>query len=195
MADFEFELKSTGEWPIPHGFTGDIGPFGAVMVVRPRGKSGEESLRQVFLNGPSFPATEFGGGSGVLPSLDGGWLKVDGTLVYMDLKVKGVRKGSRWLEMTFRDRRYTYTSFGSLKQAQLNRDGVSVTLDSGPWDPEKRERTRFGKVEGDADATDLAIVLVLEEVSKSCLTTSGALMAIPGKVLFGRYRDEGIPGD
>ncbi|MFJ8336681.1 hypothetical protein [Streptomyces sp. NPDC094437] len=114
----------------------------------------------------------------------------------MDIKVKGVRKGSRWLEMALQDRKYTYTSLGFRKQAQLKREGVTVTLNTGPWAPEKkRSPVRFGKAEGDVDATDLAIALVLEEVDSGCLTTSGALLAIPGRILFGSgYRDEGMPG-
>ncbi|MFD7873048.1 hypothetical protein ACFV5G_02775 [Streptomyces sp. NPDC059766] len=149
-------------------------------------------MRQVLLRGLSFPATEFSGGSGVLPSLDGGWLKVDQTLVQMDLKVKGVRKGSRRLEMTYRERSYTYTSFGPMKQAQLKRDGVTVTIDRGRYIP-KVGGTRAGKAEGEADATDLAIAIVLEEVDRSALTTGGALLAIPANFLFGRGRDEGTP--
>ncbi|MFE9116773.1 hypothetical protein [Streptomyces sp. NPDC007172] len=48
------------------------------------------------------------------------------------------------------------------------------------------------RVEGDADATDLAIALVLEEVDRSALSLSGALFAVPRNVLFGRSRDEGL---
>jgi hypothetical protein len=42
--------------------------------------------------------------------------------------------------------------------------------------------TRVGKVEGESDSTDLAIAIVLEEVDRSVLTTSGALMAIPANL-------------
>lgn len=194
MSNFEFTLQPSDEWPVPRGFSGDIGPFGPVHVTRPREESGHTPLRQVLLSGPAFPSAEFGGGSGILPSLDGGWLRVDDTVVDMDLKVKGVRKGSRRLELTLRERHYTYTSFGFMRQAQLTREGVTVTLDTPSWKKEGGGPVRYGKVEGESDATDLAIALILEEVDKNCLTTSGALLSLPGRLLFGgRYRDEGTP--
>ncbi|MFG2949092.1 hypothetical protein [Streptomyces adustus] len=163
-----------------------------MRVYSPSGTTLDGPLRQAVVQGDQFPETLFSGGSGVLPSLDGGWLKVDQTLVRMDLKVTGVRKGSRWLEMTYRERSYTYTSYGPMKQARLKREGVTVTIDRGRY-ISKVGGTRVGKAEGEADATDLAIAIVLEEVDRSALTTSGALLAIPANFLFGRGRDEGTP--
>ncbi|WP_428935162.1 hypothetical protein [Streptomyces sp. ACT015] len=192
MENFEFRLEPRDEQPVPRGFTGDIGPFGPVLVTRPRSESGHTPSRQVLLSGPSFPAAEFGGGAGILPSLNGGWLKIEDTPVEMDLRGKGVRKGSRWLELRFGERHYKYTSFGYMRQARLTRDEVTVTLDTPDWKKGEGGPVRYGKVEGEADATDLAIALVLEEVDKYALTATGALMSIPSRVLFGRgNRDEG----
>ncbi|GGL73458.1 hypothetical protein GCM10010129_16360 [Streptomyces fumigatiscleroticus] len=190
MSDFEFELEPLHDGRIANGYHGRVGKFGQVKVHSPFGGSRQDPLRQAILEGELFPETLFSGGHGVVPSLDGGWLKVDGTLVDMDLKVQGIRKGSRWLEMTYRDRRFSYTSFGPLKEAQLKRKGVTVTLDRGRY-ISKIGATRIGRVEGEADATDLAIAIVLEEVDRSALTTGGAIMAIPMNFLFGRGRDEG----
>ncbi|MFJ3195197.1 hypothetical protein ACIPJQ_21555 [Streptomyces griseoviridis] len=72
-----------------------------------------------------------------------------------------------------------------MRQAQLTREGVTITLDTPSWKKEGGGPVRYGKVEGESDATDLAIALVLEEVDKNCLTTSGALLSLPGRLLFG----------
>ncbi|WP_406013692.1 hypothetical protein OG520_16815 [Streptomyces sp. NBC_00984] len=189
MGDFEFEMEPlTDEWA--SGYRGTVGPFGSVNVCSKISKPGEESTRQVVLEGSQFPDTLFSGGVGVMPSLDGGWLKVDGSLVGMDSKVTGIRKGSRWLELVHRERHYLYTSAGETREARLHREGSTVTLDRGRF-VSHVGGFRMGKAEGDVDTTDLAIALVLEEVDRSALSITGALFAIPRNVLFGRQRDEG----
>ncbi|MET7936465.1 hypothetical protein [Streptomyces sp. NPDC005322] len=42
------------------------------------------------------------------------------------------------------------------------------------------------------DAVDLAIAIVLEQVDTSCLTLTGALLAIPPNFLFKGGKDEGV---
>ncbi len=190
VGDFEFELEPVREDRL-RGYRGVAGPFGCVDITRPLGAPGQGPSRQVTLEGAQFPETLFGGGAGVLPSLDGGWLRVDGTIVDLELKIKGIRKGSRWLELTFRERRYTYSVTGGSGDARLGRDGVTITTTRGRPVP-MTSGTRRVKVEGDADTTDLAIALVLEQVDRSALSLSGALFAAPMNVLFGRSRDEGL---
>ncbi|MET9253172.1 hypothetical protein [Streptomyces sp. NPDC003717] len=188
---FTFELGPDFDGPTQRGYQGPVGPFGQVRVYRPHVDLLDGPLRQVLLEGEGFPATEFMGGHGVLPSLDGGWMKVDETLVEIELKVRSLRKGSRSLEMRYRGRRYTYTSSGMSKEAELNRKGARVRLDRGRYLPESGGGTRVGEAGGDElDATDLAIALVLEEVDRSALTISGALLAVPMNFLFGRGRGE-----
>ncbi|MFD4764627.1 hypothetical protein ACFWOJ_39295 [Streptomyces sp. NPDC058439] len=189
MGNFEFEMEPLRADRL-RGYRGVVGPFGSVDVFSVLCVPGQDPSRQAQLQGDQFPETLFSGGAGVLPSLDGGWLKVDGSLVDMELKVKGVRKGSRWLELTYRERHYTYVSGGDFKEARLHREKATVTMGRGRHVP-RTGGTRIGKAEGDVDATDLAIVLVLEKVDKSALTTSGALLAVPMNFLFGRQRDEG----
>ncbi|MER7841354.1 hypothetical protein ABTY98_37100 [Streptomyces sp. NPDC096040] len=188
MASFEFEVEPELDGPVRRGYAGVVGPFGAVRVFRPQDGSGAEPLRQVILSGAEFPAAVFRGGVGNLPSLDGGMLKIGDVAVDMDLKVAGIRKGSRWLEIHHQGCRYRYTSAGGA--AHLERDGAKVTMGRGRY-IRGVGGTRQGKAEGDVTATDLAIALVLEEVDKTVLTTGGALLAIPMNFLFGRQRDEG----
>lgn len=188
MVGFEFEVEPELEGPMQRGYAGVMGPFGNVRVFRPSAKPGAEPLRQAIVSGQMFPEVMFSGGMGNLPSLDGGSLMIDGIPVGLELKVKGVRKGSRWLVINHQGRSYSYTAAGGT--AHLKRDGAEVTIGRGRYIP-KVGATRLGRAEGDATATDLAIALVLEEVDTAVLTTSGALLAIPMNFLFGRQRDEG----
>ncbi|MFF3154367.1 hypothetical protein [Streptomyces sp. NPDC057910] len=188
--DFEFELEPVREGQV-RGYRGVAGPFGGVEVTTDIGAPGRAPSRQVGLIGARFPETLFSGGADVSPSLDGGWLKVDGTIVDMDLKIKGLRKGSRWLELTFRDRHYTYSVTGSAEDVRFSGDSATIATTRGRRVPVNSGCRRV-KVQGDADATDLAIALVLEEVDRSVLSLTGALFALPRNVLFGRSRDEGL---
>jgi hypothetical protein len=188
MASFEFEVEPELDGPVQRGYRGIAGPFGAVRVFRPQGTSAAEPLRQAIVSGENFPTAVFSGGAGNLPSLDGGILKIDDVLVDMELKATGVRKGSRWLEMSHQGSRYRYTA--AKGTTHLEREGSAVTLGRGRYIP-KVGGARLGKAEGDVNAKDLAIALVLEEVDTAVLTTGGALLAIPMNFLFGRQRDEG----
>lgn len=190
MGDFGFELIPELQGPLRAGYTGTVGPFGEVRVLAPYSGPGEEPPRRATVTGDGFPDAVFSGGAANRPSLDGGMLKIDEVAVDLELKVKGVRKGSRWLEIRHQGHAYTYEAAGWT--ARLRRDGLDVTTGRGRYIPEVGG-TRVGRVEGDATATDLALALVLEEVDTSVLTTSGALFAIPLRFLFGRQRDEGSP--
>ncbi|MFI6247150.1 hypothetical protein [Streptomyces sp. NPDC051016] len=185
MPGFEFEVEPERDGPVQRGYAGVAGPFGAVRVFRPQGRSGADPLRQAVLSGAHFPAALFSGGAGNLPSLDGGMLKIDDAVVDMELKVIGVRKGSRWLEMHHQGFRYQYTS--AKGTARLERDGANVTMGRGRY-IRGVGGTRLGRAEGDVTATDLAIALVLEVVDTEVLTIAGALLAIPMNLLFGRQR-------
>ncbi|MFR0358966.1 hypothetical protein [Streptomyces sediminimaris] len=188
MASFEFEVEPELEGPVRRGYTGVVGPFGTVRVFRPSAEPGAEPLRQAVVSGEMFPAVRFTGGRGNVPSLDGGSLIIDEIAADLELRVKGVRKGSRWLAIDHLGRSYTYTAAGGT--AHLKGDGVEIAIGRGRYIP-GLGATRLGRVEGDASATDLAIALVLEEVETAVLTTSGALLAVPMNLLFGRQRDEG----
>lgn len=109
-------------------------------------------------------------------------------MVNVNLKITGMRKGSRWLEMKHRDRIYTYGVFG--KVVKLRRGDSSVKIERGRFVPGVG-RMRVGHVRGELDATDLGMALVLEVVDTSALSTAGALFAAPLNLLFGRRPDGG----
>ncbi|MFJ6798520.1 hypothetical protein [Streptomyces sp. NPDC091268] len=172
------------------GFRGVVGPFGYVETFIEDPPRHQPATRQAHLRGAGFPETLFSGGAHSLPSLDGGWLKVDGTVADMELVVTGVRKGARWLQIDHRGRRYRYVSGGDWRDARLSRDGVGVSIRNGRDIPGVGWG-RIGRAEGDVDATDLAIAIVLEMVDRSALSTLNALLGLPGHLLFGRTRDGG----
>ncbi|MEU6380035.1 hypothetical protein [Streptomyces sp. NPDC046909] len=187
MSDFAFDLTPLTADGV-QGYRGRIGPFGDVEV-RSVLADGNTHHNRTVLAGDRFPETVFsGGGTGGVPSLDGGWLQIDGIPVRIDLRVKGVRKGSRWLDIRHLDRAYTYRSAGEGKEAVLSRGPVSVRIDRAVGKPGVE---RAGAAEGGADATDLAIALVFEQVDTASLTLTGALLAIPRNFLMGNGRDEG----
>ncbi|MFD9356749.1 hypothetical protein [Streptomyces sp. NPDC060031] len=185
---FEFELEPLDPRQA-FGFRGVVGPYGSVEASTPAPGRRERPSQEVHLKGEGFPETVFSGGAHDRPSLDGGRLKVDGTVVDLDLVVKGVRKGRRWLEIGFRDRSYKYTGdLGSV--ARLTREGATVSFTQGRF-VRGIGLARVGKTEGAVDAVDLAIAIVLETVDRSCMSTTGALFAIPFNFLFGRSASEG----
>ncbi|MFF9097231.1 hypothetical protein ACF1AX_29425 [Streptomyces sp. NPDC014802] len=187
VTDFEFDLAPIMTRDV-QGYRGSVGLFGDVDV-RSVLSTGTTQHNQTVLKGERFPEAVFtGGGSGGVPSLDGGWLQVDGIPVRIDLRVKGVRKGSRWLDMWYLDRQYSYRSAGQGKEAVLTRGPVTVTIDRAVGRPGVE---RVGRADGGADATDLAIAIVFEQVDTACLTLTGALLAIPRNLLMGNGRDEG----
>ncbi|WP_328329951.1 MULTISPECIES: hypothetical protein [unclassified Streptomyces] len=189
MSSFEFELEPVNN-SSGYGFRGEVGKFGNVDVCRDLRPVDGITPKQVVLRGSHFPDVLFNGGAGGEPSLDGGWLRVDGKIVDMNLKVNGVRKGSRWLEVKHRDRDYTYGIAN--KVVELRRGDRAIFIGRGKF-VSGLGRMRSGRVQGDVDATDLAIALVLEVVDTSALSTLGALLAAPATFLFRPRRDGGTP--
>lgn len=177
MGDFEFEFEPLREGGV-EGYRGVAGPFGSVEVATVPSAPGQGPSRQVALDGARFPEALFSGGAGVLPSLDGGWLRVDGTVLDMDVKIKGIRKGSRWLELALRDRRYIYTATSGFGDAQLSGDGIMIATSRGRPVP-MTFGSRIVRVEGYADPTDLAIALVLEQVDRPPCPSAAPCSPLP----------------
>jgi hypothetical protein len=130
-----------------------------------------------------------GGGRSGKPSLDGGWLKVDGVAVKTNFRVTGVRKGSRRLEMFYLNRKYIYISTGEHKTSTLRRGEVTITIGPGRRTAEKGP-TRSVEVSGPGDPTDLAVAIIFEGVDTSVLTLRGALSDVAFK-FFNTQNDGG----
>ncbi|MFE2373914.1 hypothetical protein [Streptomyces sp. NPDC059398] len=188
MSVFEFELEPVRN-DRGHGYRGQVGKFGDVDVFRDVRPLRHESRRQAALHGLQFPDTLFSGGAGNIPSLDGGWLRVDGDIVDLNLKINGLRRGGRWLEMKHRQHIYEYMIMK--KEAHLRRgEDVAIAMRRGSYVPNVGG-TRIGRVNGDANATDLAIAIIMETVDTSALSTLDALLAAPVNFLFRRRQDGG----
>ncbi|MFD9307484.1 hypothetical protein ACFWCB_33230 [Streptomyces sp. NPDC060048] len=186
MNGFEFELEPVEEEHLS-AYRGVTGRFGHVEVYREFPGPGQAPTREAHLRGDRFPETLFSGGTKSTPSLDGGWLKVDGTVAGLELVVKGLRKKSRRLEISYRDRQYTYVTGGD---CVLAREGATVSLRNGRV-VRGVGGTRLGTAVGDVDPTDLAVAIVLELVDTSALSTISALLAIPESIFTTPRRDEG----
>ncbi|WP_328537319.1 hypothetical protein [Streptomyces sp. NBC_00344] len=92
------------------------------------------------------------------------------------------------MEIAHRERFYTYSSVN--RKSQLRREGAVISI--GHWKHvPKSGVTKAGCAEGEVDAVDLAIALVLEEVDTSALSSVGAQLLAPWGLLFGRQRDGG----
>ncbi|MEV7525063.1 hypothetical protein [Streptomyces sp. NPDC091371] len=183
---FEFELEPVEEDHLS-GYRGVVGRFGHVDVYTELRRAGQAPSRQAHLKGDRFPETLFSGGMQSMPSLDGGWLKVDGTVAGLELVVKGLRRKSRWLEISYRDRQYTYVTG---RDCVLAREGATVSLRYGRV-VRGVGATKLGTAAGEVDPTDLAVAIVLELVDTSALSTIGALLSIPESIFFTPSRGEG----
>ncbi|MFD7169706.1 hypothetical protein [Streptomyces violascens] len=172
---FEFELTPVYSATV-HGYRAQLGPFGDMdvraVVTKQSGRPNQSVLR-----GEGFPEAVFTSGrEGGRPSLPGGRLTVDGVDVRTDFQGRGFRKASRWLDIHYRGREYTYRSTGPVgpgRDVTLRRPGALVGFRRAV---RKMGIERVGVAEGEVDPADLAIALVLEPVDTSCLTRAGAFL-------------------
>jgi hypothetical protein len=188
VTGFTFELEPTHVGN-KMGLRGLVGPFGEVEVHHTVYGAQKDRECQAVLYGAMFPEAVFsGGGRSGQPSLDGGWLKVDGIPVKTNFRVSGIRKGSRKLEMFHLGRKCVYTSAGEGKTSLLRREGVSITIGPGGSIPGKGN-VRTGEVTGSADSADLAIAIIHEVVDTSVLTLGGALASTVFNILTPRNKE------
>lgn len=88
------------------------------------------------------------------------------------------------------ERGYTYRI--AKKAVELRRGDRSISIGHGKF-VSGVGRMRVGRVQGEVDATDLAIAIIMETVDTSALSTLGALFAAPAAFLFRPRRDGGTP--
>ncbi len=162
------------------GLTGDVGDFGSVTVERcPIYRPLEEGMDTVRLSGPAFPETTFRGKRRTgRPSLYKAELSIDGRPAEVRFNARALRKKDRVLRIAYEGREYTYSVEDLGMTGVLEREGVRVSIEPGRYVP---PATRFtaGTAAGPADAVDLAIAIVLEEVDTDVLTLGGAALSSP----------------
>ncbi|MFH8500280.1 hypothetical protein [Streptomyces coeruleorubidus] len=190
---FEFELTPysvSAKKQLPKaGVKGDLGHFGSVTVERcPLYRPLEKGMDTARLSGPAFPETSFRGKrrSGK-PSLFKAELTLGGRHAELRFNARALRKEDRALRIVYEGREYVYSSeeWGSVKV--LEREGVRVSIEPGRHVP-PTTTCRAGTATGPADAVDLAIAIVLEEVDTEVLTLGGAVLSSPF-ALMQRFSD------
>ncbi|MFF8094536.1 hypothetical protein [Streptomyces sp. NPDC016675] len=162
------------------GIRGDVGRFGAVAVERcPLHRPQAKGMDTVRLTGPAFPETVFRGKrrSG-MPSLFKAELTLDGGPAELRFNPRALRKEDRALRIAYEGREYVYSVEGLGKAKVLEREGVRVSMQPGRFVPSTGTGTT-GTATGPADAVDLAIAIVLEQVDTDVLTLGGAALSSP----------------
>ncbi len=162
------------------GLRGDVGDFGSVTVERcPIYQPLEKGMDTVRLSGPAFPATTFRGKRRTgRPSLFKAELTIDGLPAQLRFNTRALRKKDRALRIAYEGRAYVYSVEDLGRVRVLEREGVRVSIEPGRYVP---PATTFsaGTATGPADAVDLAIAIVLEEVDTDVLTLGGAALSSP----------------
>ncbi|MFD8523377.1 hypothetical protein ACFV2D_25625 [Streptomyces capillispiralis] len=162
------------------GYRGTAGEFGRIEVVYPVRRQGDVHVTEV--SGDAVPATSFSGWAyGRKPSLHLGRLSVGGEGIRLRRNRWAQTRAGRALRMRVagRDYRYLATSRRHRDRA-LVRDGVEVrTCRQGRGARKKAVLT----VLGPADATDLALAVLMCGVNTRNLTRGGAVRAFFGRSL------------
>ncbi|MGC5564977.1 hypothetical protein ACPYPG_19350 [Streptomyces sp. FR-108] len=162
------------------GIEGKVGDFGSVTVERcPLYRPLEKGMDTVRLSGPAFPEASFRGKrrSG-RPSLFKAELTLGGRHAELRFNARALRKEDRALHIAYEGRKYLYSAEGLGKAKVLARGGIRITMEPGRFIP-SAGTVRAGTATGPADAVDLAIAIVLEEVDTDVLTLGGAALSSP----------------
>lgn len=187
-SSWKFELlpykSSTRKEGAKTGLKGEVGHFGSVTVERRTiYRPLEKGMETVRLTGPAFPETSFRGKRRTgQPSLFKAQLALAGRHAELLFNARALRKNDRALRIAYEGREYVYSVVGLGKAKVLAGDGIRITTESGQYIPSSGT-PRTTTVTGPADAVDLAIAIVLEEVDTDVLTLSGAALSSPFALL------------
>ncbi|MFJ9540569.1 hypothetical protein ACIRPX_25295 [Streptomyces sp. NPDC101225] len=190
MAEYSFELKPYYNKE-RHGRKGLVGTFGEVTVEATRKKSsvktGSRQL-QVLLHGEKMPAVSYRTLGPGRPTIRNARLTIDGDPVQLDFNIKGIRNTSRALRLTYRERSYEYVAAKLERGGKLARSGVLISI-TRRRNNKSKGPSSHGVVTGEADAVDLALAILLEEVDTLELTTSGAVSGALNRLLNPRSNE------
>ncbi|MGW2823262.1 hypothetical protein ACWC24_20075 [Streptomyces sp. NPDC001443] len=192
MTEFQFELHpfSRKEKNSRKAF---IEAFGEVTVTKERRKrsprTGFDQLT-VSLQGELMPEIEYRTVGPGRPTLRSARLSVNGQPVPITFNSKAIRNTSRALRFSHHGRSYEYSVIGFDKGSTLSRPGVIVTVTRGISTTGKG-MSSFGAVTGNADAVDLGLSLIFEEINTTELTTSGLVSDVLNRILNPRADELG----
>ncbi|MFH8368631.1 hypothetical protein [Streptomyces sp. NPDC018031] len=187
--------------PSKSGFRGTVEGLGEVVVEHEgvgRRDGGPQRTR-VEVRGAAVPAVVLTGRAvwGDLPSLDQAELTVDGVAVPLKLNLLGAKKTQRALRFAHRNRSYTYSLLpkGRREGAELRRDQVCVRMEY--FKNRKGLRTTRGTrgtISGTADALDVALAVLFEQVDTNLLSLAGAAATAPFHLMDRMIRPSQWPG-
>ncbi|MCX4882818.1 MULTISPECIES: hypothetical protein [unclassified Streptomyces] len=190
MAGYQFELRPFfGKQR--HGRQGPVGAFGEVTVEakrkKPSVKAGSRQL-EVRLYGEQMPDVHYQTVGPGRPTLRNARLTVGGNSVGLTFNSKGFRNASRALRLVYQERSYEYVAAKLERGGTLARSGVVVSITRGK-NTAGKGTSSFGVVTGEADAVDLALAILFEEVDTLELTTSGAVSSAVNRLLNPRSNE------
>jgi hypothetical protein len=194
MAEYRFELRPFfGKRQ--HGRKGVVGTFGEVTVEasrkKPSVKAGSRQL-EVRLHGEQMPEVHYQTVGPGQPTLRNARITIDGHSVQLNFNGKGFRNVSRALKLTHQERSYEYVAARLERGGTLARPGVLISITRGK-NTAGKGTSSFGVVTGAADAVDLALAILFEEVDTLELTTSGAVSGALNRLLNPRSNE--LPTD
>jgi hypothetical protein len=138
-------------------------------------------LCEVAASGQNLPLTTYLGLRYLSrPLLASGELRVDWDPAELTRNVWWPGRRGRALRISVKGREYTYAERGGKRSHELVRAGAAVHMRRSSW---SNPRTLSGTCLGEADALDISLALVLEGVYTRNLTTRGALVSLPGRLL------------
>ncbi|MFG2968555.1 hypothetical protein ACGFZS_35345 [Streptomyces sp. NPDC048288] len=186
MAEYQFELTPFFEKK-RRGRRGVVAAFGELTVTavrkKPGLKSGHKQL-EVQVLGDRIPEIVYQTVGPGRPTLRNARLRIDGNPAKLTFNTKAFRNASRALHITCeRERSYEYVAARLGMGGTLTRPGVLVSL-TRDKNPTGKGMSSFGTVTGEADALDVALAVLFEEVETLELTASGAVSGVVQRILY-----------
>lgn len=187
MTTMEFRLVRTGpEYRAPHMrkthvWTGTLPGGGGVELAYPQDANSLVHKLTARVTGESTPALAFHGlGFRGAPRMALMKLEADGRTAGLRRRHLAVTEQDRALRIELSGRSYRYQELGGRLRHELRREGAVVTMTRSEW---RHPQSLSGATQGEADALDLGLAILLEGVYTRNLSFGGALFSWPGRFL------------
>ncbi|GAA2523331.1 MULTISPECIES: hypothetical protein [Streptomyces] len=164
-----------------HTWTGTLPGLGPVELVCPVAEDRGRDKLTARVTGRAVPPVSFRGiGFRNLPRMARATLTADGRTARLRRRHLAVTQQGRALHIEVAGRSYRYRVLGGRLRHELRREGAVVTTTRSQW---RWPQTVSGVSQGEADALDLGLAILLEGVYTRNLSFGGALCSWPGRFL------------